>query len=177
MLVPATYAAEAANKAHAKACLSNPDKFKTLYSGDSVSFDQFNNANTSTWHGYDFVSVNNDNEVIGMLDFNANRPTKIIKTVSIALYNDKFRKTFYKDLMTVLNMIYDASHPAMYFKTVQPSQAYDIYETLCKKGCLMKYDVPFDFTIIRGKEYKWHHYAMSHNDLGKFLNKFIYNIV
>ena len=170
MIVPAIFVKDQANKKFTESCLRDPDKFKVFYNGDSLNFTPYDTSHDSTWYGYDFISMVNDN-VVGRLYFNCGRPTRIIDSVTIALYDEKYRMTFYKDLKTVLKMVHEANHPVLYFKTIAPTDAYDLYEKLCGQGYLEKCYKPHNFTIIRGKEYDWHEYAMTKENLGRFLEK------
>ena len=57
----------------------------------------------------------------------------------------------------------------MKFSTVNGTMAYKLYENLVKKGFATSYEIPGDFTIIKGKKVLWERYCMSREQLGNFL--------
>ena len=156
--------------------MHNPEKFIPFYERDYTSYDQWVNANDSTWTDYSVVvheneTFKNPSAIIGVIVMSFNRPERIINKTIIANYKTdaKSRRIFYNGLLTVLKLVYDNNHQVMYINTIKDCIADKIYQKLANKGIITAYDIPYEYCIIKGKQYNKSHYAMSREQLGKFL--------
>lgn len=69
-------------------------------------------------------------------------------------------------------MIHTNNHPSLRFATFHGTDAWKMYENLTKNGFLVKYEIPFNWTIALGKKEYWHNYAMDHKMLGELIEKY-----
>jgi len=177
MLVPTYHIEHLVNMAHSRSFLNDPDHFKGFNTFDYVAFDQYSNCDSkSTWSRYDFASCTTEtpstpSDIIGTMSFPFTRPTKIIEHVSIAMFDPKHRLSYYRDLMKVLEMIHRGKHPVIYFTAVEGTDSHGVYSNMETHGFLTEYDKPYSFTIINGDPVPFHHFSMSHEQLGKFINR------
>jgi len=174
MIIPAYFIKELGNHAHTFACLNDPERFRPFYMGDSLTYNPCDDAKGNTWFEYFYLSCKNNSpqspdDIIGVLRFPITRPVRKITDIHIALYNEKYAKTFFKDLKQVLKLIYDNNHPILMFSTVGPSQAYNLYESMTKKGYLTDNTVPAEMNEIAEVKYKQYRYSMDRDQLKKFL--------
>lgn len=107
------------------------EKYK-FYHCNSYYFDPTFPEDTEHWHG--FVSLDNDGNILGLIDYEVNRATNNVNHLGICRFTDKQSRIFSLDLRKALRDIFERfSFSKLNFEVIIGNPAEKMYDKILAK--------------------------------------------
>ena len=135
---------------------------------NTTGWNEYNIINNDNFNNIQYVSVDNNDNVIGIIFFEVNRYTKVVTNIGIINFEKRNNITFSKDVLKAIDKVFSIGFNKMEWNVVtENTRAMNIYDKFINTYGGLEVGILHETIMIEGKMYDKKLYELSKSNWTK----------